>query len=782
MPNFTISPTTGEGGYYPTEVAVTPTAQNLTSGDLRTILTVSGGGNVQTATITQWGIPSIVRNGSGTVPATGDTLSYTIHTHYPFCFKDVPGYVTITDSNGNSYSPNTQYEAALSEGVTFFIAVGNNPSATTRNSGTFYMGHYYDNALSTTYTAPIYFEQAASTGEDYLNVTPSAYAFDWDDSGTTRATITVDASRQWSASLTSGAYYEIVGTGAETVTIVTKDENQTSSSLKEDTLVVTDGTITKTVSLRQLRRPRFVCNDDGGTLSVNPTGETMSFTLTSDYNWYFNPPLTVYIFGEYQGSPYTLPTSLEQEGPSPSGKTFTLTWSANTGNIRNDSLNVDYVRLNGTTGSAYRNFSNAQQMYIEVPRISVSPSGMVFDWWEETGDTQSFSVSTNQSSWDYSVSHNLQDFTFVKDGNYLRVTPVITHTSTNFGVAQRYATITFSAGTATTTVTVTQLRKPSVNAPTGVDKGIPASGGTREVVITSDYNWWLTTEFATNSYLTVEKSGEEVDIFDYENPYGPVSNESFDFIWEQNLTNDNRPANGQGCFYVRYNDRSGNLRTDGGSSCGWRQSASTEPAPYLIITTTPSTGMTFNSAGTASIGKKLEVSASTDWVVTSKPDWMILSESPLLTRVVTGGTSGNTPMYPKPVENSGASRSGIVTVSGGGLTASSATITQEQGAPPAPAWNADPTDFEELPSWASDTLEVAITAATVWTIQKEGDFDGEWIHILSPSSSGSAGESTLQFYIEANNSGAPRSGLIKIISPTESNAVKLIIYVDQLYP
>ena len=788
---FNFSKTGGTGGYLAEEVVVTPVAVNTTSGDNVCIATVQGGGRSWPVTITHFGVPAIrLVSGSTSVPANGDTLYYEIDTHYPFCFKNVPAFVTISDSNGRTYVADTQYADTLAEGTTFYIQVGANTGVTTRTSGSFYMGHYYPDAngtLSTTYTAPITFSQAAGATAA-ISLSPSTIVFDWDDETGDTKTITVTSTVSWTASLPSNSHYEIVGSatgasGTGTIVLQPKTANGTSSNKYNDTLTVTGVGVTATATLTHYRQPVINALTGSGQINIPATGGSLDISITSDYNWWFeqksgqyqDPAFsTAYMELTDNGTVVTPPLSSSSPALAvPNGKTYGVTWTLNNGVPRNDSLNVKYAKLGGGTADASTNISRVHQDYVVVPSISIDPSTLVFDWWEGTGDTRSIYVSTNQGSWDYEVGHNIGDFTFTKDGNYLRITPTGTHTSTLPGVAKRYATLNFSAGTATATGRTEQYRKPSINPATGASREIPASGGTRELLITSDYDWWVVTQFETNSYLTVEKGGTQVSVFDPNSPYGPVSYEGFDFIWDENQTGDERPPLGQACFEMRYKNRSGGTRTDGGSDCGWKQSAATVPVVYTISVSP--TGASVSSG--ANMLYTAEVTASNDWSLSTDVDWLRWYSESLGRTPMTGGTSGTTTIYRRIDENSGSSRTGTTTFTCG--TASTTYVVQQAAGYVAPSWAASPDSFDE-PSQTSQTLEVTITAATGWTTQKGGDFDGDWINILQAT--GTAGVSTLYFYITQNSSGAPRSGWIKIISPTEGYITKLTILIDQDYP
>lgn len=800
MPNFTISPTTGAGGYLATEVSVTPTSQNTTTNDRTTIVSVQGGSATKQAQVVHFGIPSLVLvEGSTNVPANGGTLKYQIKTHYPFIFKNIPSWVHITDSNGNIYTGDTRYNANLTEGRYFFFSVDANSTPSQRQSTNFYMGHYYtgSESPSTTYTAPISLTQPAGATE-YLNVNPVSVVFDWDDSGSTSQVITISSNVSWVATLNDTRnHYQIVGastgTGNGTITLKTRDINPMTAEKIPASVTISGASITKNVSIEQLRQPRLIYNGTTtlGEITIPDTGGSINVVLTSDYIWWFeqasgqhqNPSFsTQYMTLTDNGTPVVPPLNSSSAFQSqPSGKTYGITWTLNDGQPRNDSLNFAYLRSNNTQGYGYRNFSNVHQDYVVVPRISVDTDNLIFDWWDNTATTRSIRVTTNQPEWTYTTSHNLGEFTFVKNGNYLEITPVGQNSSN--GAAAKYVDITFSANSVTCTGKATQYSRPSVREVSGgISKTIPATGATIPMYVTSNYDWWIVTGFETDSYLSVWKGESQVSVFDSNNPYGALAGtESFDFVFAANNTSDNRPPNGLSYFQVRYYDRSGNTRTDGWETNGWQQLASETPVADSIVLYSGSsvtTGGVVSSA--ASLTTSINVVATNNWTL-SKPaadTWYDWYKSIGGATPATGGTEGTTTLYRKILGNSGSSRTGTTTFTCG--TASTTyTLTQEATAPTPPVptqWSANPANFYELEPYASPTLQTEITAPAAWTASTEWS---SWIQILTYN--GNAGTTTFSFYVTANNSGGPREGNIQIKDGNGVTRITINVEQDELY-
>lgn len=156
------SPTAGTPGE--TTVNVSAIWWNSSDSFNRTgTMTVKTSDNALTETfnVIQGYEPTIEQvGGSTTVPQTGSTLIYTIHTEYDVVFQNVPSYVTIKDASGNTYTQGQRIAAEVANNNLFRITVPRNETGVDRTSGDFNMGHYINNTLSTR-TRPIFFKQTA---------------------------------------------------------------------------------------------------------------------------------------------------------------------------------------------------------------------------------------------------------------------------------------------------------------------------------------------------------------------------------------------------------------------------------------------------------------------------------------------------------------------------------------------------------------------------------------------------------------------------------------------
>lgn len=406
-----------------------------------------------------------------------------------------------------------------------------------------------------------------------------------------------------------------------------------------------------------------------------------------------------------------------------------------------------------------------------IPSISISPSALTFDWWQNSGTTEDILVLARPAGipWDYRATHNLEDFEFEKWGNqYFRVALKRTQ---NTGTGTRYVDLTFSADSVTTSGRVTQYHKPSIYSPPGQDLIVPASGGTRELYVSSEYEWWLITNFDTTGQtpeVHAELNGTPVDIFNNINHQAPTG-QSYNIVFSQNNETTLRPINGYGYFEIRYLDRSGNTRTDGENISGWRQSGYTTPVEADYISITP-TAATITSAGTPSVTASFAVSANTDWIISSKPAWIGFVTSPLMGSPITAGTSGVTTIYPSATTNTGTSDRETYVYFAAGYATGRTRVTQRGAVQPAQNYVVVDPDYVELPSGRTLGLDFSVSADTAWTASTQQD----WILISRTATAGTAGYTEdLTYSVLQNDTNAVRNGAITVTGGTASDTISI---------
>lgn len=741
---FTIYPSSGTGN---ANLDIRATQQNNTTNDRVAVVSITNGVVTKTVTATQFGKPSITGLSFPiSAPATGSAYTFTVHTHYNVQFRNKPDWVKIDDGQGNYISSATTISAETANGKTYNLTVEPNADNNSRTAS-FGMYHYmYGNLMSDYVSMGVSQPQGA---EDYITV-PSTVALDWDDSSNAK-TIPVNANVTWSASIDNTTDFTLAG-GQGYVTVRANASNS-GSTRKSTTLSITSTkagfSYTATCVVTQFRQPT-ISIVDGGT--VPPTGGSKSVRVVSDYYWWIKP--TVMPETPTANIPYiTMRGKTAGQNMAPTdGANYTLTWTSNDGNIRNDNLYVGYLKTDNSTTGRSATYANYMQENEASETIDVIPARI-----PESG--------------------------YASSGGGVYTVQVVTGRKWQLNGTPQHCTVNPSSGSGNTTVTIT----------------VPSS-----TVSGSSYHWVENIYFVTNDAGT--PASKYVSVWQYDNYREPVylvvepANVDLSTSGAANNITFTVSANTQ--WSAVFEDWIHMSPTTGGTgytthsfsvdeNTGAERNGSIEFTPFgagmsvdriyvsQVSGTTPvvvdsiSLGSSGKSIGSGtSVLNSVYVTASTAWNITSSPSWITWS--------TTAATAGTQFINWSADANTGSSRTGTTTFVAG---TASATYTVEQDGvyvPPTPTWVASPDEFEE-PSQTSQTLYVDVTAATSWYIQKSGDADANWVNILYPTSTQAAGTSQIVFYITQNSSGAPRSARIDIVSATD-NQVKLTVFVDQDYP
>lgn len=760
---FTISPTSGTGDG---TIRVTPNGNNLTTEDRISTLSVNG----QSVAIRQWGVPCVSGNTTISAPATGATYQIVVHTHYQVQFRNKPDWITIDDGQGNYISSSTTISAAVANGKTYNITVSPNATNNQRSTTDFGMYHYFHSTLQSSYVQISVTQPQGA--EDYIVIT-STSALDWDD--TNAKSITINANVPYTTSNSNTTDFTLAG-GNGYVTIRANDTN-TGQTLKTTTISVVSTKAsfpyTATCVVTQYRRPRISVV---GSSTVPNTGGTRYIEVNSDYYWWLSPTVSPDTNAYYNYISMSAKTADANMAPVPSTHTYSLDFNANDGlSTRNVGLYVGYLKLdNSTTGRSSQSASFTQETIVSDTFV-VSPTRI-----PETG--------------------------YASSGGGVYTVQITTNRSWGLNSTPSYCTVSPSSGSGSATVTITippatrsgssyhlveNIYFVTTDGGAIVDERVSVFQGDRYVgssAITLNQSYF---EFSASSV-----AGQVVQVtspiytwtahciddwLDASNAFtGGTGTTSWQFDVAQNYTSSDRTGH---IVFSANGDASAATLTV-------KQFAEVQQ-DFLVLTTVPSTGITFASGSSSSIGKRFEVSASTDWVVVSKPAWISLNSSTFLDSPVTGGTSGTSTIYPKTSINEGAERSGIVTISGGGLTASSATITQASG-------YTEPV-YDDIVIEPEDDLTAIPATGGVFSIYVENDganaedweinYDGEieeWAKILECPNTGScdtmydfvAGNQGYVYLYVQPNGGDIRSGTISI-APTASSRQPHTLTIQQ---
>ena len=141
--------------------------------------------------------------------------------------------------------------------------------------------------------------------------------------------------------------------------------------------------------------------------------------------------------------------------------------------------------------------------------------------------------------------------------------------------------------------------------------------------------------------------------------------------------------------------------------------------------------------------RTVDVASNVAWSASSNSSWL----------TITSGASGNgngTVAFTA-VANPGAGRTGPITVTGGGLTA---TVSVPQDAVSAASLTLNPTS--QTVAAGGETRSVAVTTTVAWTAVS----DSTWLTITAGASGSNNG--TVTYAAAANNTGSARSGTITV--------------------
>jgi hypothetical protein len=396
-------------------------------------------------------------------------------------------------------------------------------------------------------------------------------------------------------------------------------------------------------------------------------------------------------------------------------------------------------------------------------------------------DTGSISVNTalawSASSSDTWLTITSQDWG-VGDG-------VVNYSVSANGGQERSGTITFSSGGFTEVFTVSQLASASLSVSPGF-RNHSKDSGTGQITVTSDVSWsaaanepWITITSGSNGYLdgtisysilanpgtnrsgtiTVTGQGVSDTFIVYQSsgfvlslnptseefpPQGGsgnidiISNVSWTISKDQDwITVHSRP-NGSGSDIINYSVdentsgvRSGTITISGG---GMTHSFTiNQLSPSIIIS--PTSRSYSNAGGTGSVS----VASNVSWTAEGSHKWIT---------VIYGETgSGNGTVEYQVQPNTGAARSGSVTVSGGGA-ARSLTITQSA----ASFITINPVNRYHTHHGGQDSINV--TSNVSWAAVSE-----KWITIVNGETGSDDG--TVEYQVQPNTGGY-RSGIISI--------------------
>ncbi|MDR1151670.1 MAG: hypothetical protein LBK72_04200 [Bifidobacteriaceae bacterium] len=613
-------------------------------------------------------------------------------------------------------------------------------------------------------------------------------------SGGSRSVFVDAGGAAWSAS--SSASWLTVSPASSSGTTLSLTASSLNGGQREAAVTVTSGTRSATITVSQVdiddcasatsTACEFAIDGDIGTA-------TGSLERGSDRDWWRLVPTTSGtwtvrasgvgdVYGTVMGASGDM---IRTDDDSAGNLQFLLTWDAVAGQTY-------YIEIRNFTSSDATVNTGVYTLRAAPARVGLSTEA-----WDASVDGDSVTVT---------VTSNTREFTARTSANWLTVSPtsgdnalagqVVTLTAAATSEPARTGTVTFTAGTAARTLTVTQVGTPATiavlpesatvsGAPVSqvvrvsVSRGtwtvrsqpswvtiMPTTGVSGDVHIDIDGNGGgersgtivFAAGDATAEVLIVQSAGEMTLAPSEWRPPGTASQRSAELVSDLPWSVESAPP------WLRVTPGSGGPGSQTLSLSASDNPGTQERSGTLVITAGPLTqAMTIVQPGTTSIvvgpspwSAPASASTTTAWVDTDGSAWHVSSSSPWLTVEPTSGV-GSGPVTLTAAANPGAARQGEVVFATG--TDTSTMAVSQAAAPTGIA--VTPTRWE--PSYASSSTEVELSLSYgTWVVQSKPS----WVNVAPDG--GVAGPVTLS---AGANSGGAREGTVVFAANGETASV-----------
>jgi hypothetical protein len=219
--NFKYRPTSGTRWAY---LDVAALSVNTTSENKVSRIVFTNGYKSCETVVKQKYRPYFIMTGSS-IPSTGGSLDFVVHTEYDIVFLHVPSWITISKGS-TTYTQGQRITASDADGQTFRITAANNPGQSRVVNDTFNMSHYIrDNVQSEVQ----YFSFIQNGNTQAPNITIEPLLF---EVAATASTVSVDLIVQ---NCTFGRY-ETSTAGTFTITASGPVSNRITLSFSPNTL------------------------------------------------------------------------------------------------------------------------------------------------------------------------------------------------------------------------------------------------------------------------------------------------------------------------------------------------------------------------------------------------------------------------------------------------------------------------------------------------------------------------------------------------------------------
>lgn len=214
---------------------------------------------------------------------------------------------------------------------------------------------------------------------------------------------------------TNFTYQPTTGRGNGTIKVTAKSNNENGAD-RITTLTITNGAVSKNVTIKQKYRPYFVLN---GSSVIPATGGSVSYVIHTEYDIVFtNVPDWITIS---QNGTAISPGQTLTPGEA-DNKTFTFTAAANTGEARSGNSMTMRHYISGTLSNYVSYFSFSQEATEIVKDITLSSTAATVT---SASTSYTISVTTENCSFcgmTYTNSNSDFPVNAVKSGNNIRLT------------------------------------------------------------------------------------------------------------------------------------------------------------------------------------------------------------------------------------------------------------------------------------------------------------------------------------------------------------------------
>ena len=562
-----------------------------------------------------------------------------VKTHYTVQFYNKPDWVIIDDGQGNQITSAQTISANIANGKTYNFTVLPNTTNNSRSTSNFGLYHLVNGVRQNSFDeVSITQPQGAS---DYIVISP--IALDWDSTGT--KALNIQANVPYTVSHSNTSEFTLGGsTGSETIKA---NAQNTGNILKTDIVSVVSTKasfpFTATCEVTQYRQPRIQLNSSG---TINPTGGTGSVWVASDYYWWIQPPVAPDNASSYitmEGK--TAGTNLEPT----SGSAYTLTWTSNDGNIRNNNLYVGYNKTDGTTGqsSSYATFT---QDRAATTALTVSPSRVPSTGYVDSGGGVYVVEVITDRPWKLNNTPlvcTVSPSSASAGTNVTITVPQATHTSSSYRLVDHIYFVTNDGGQiASDDVTVWQYDNyPAEDYIILTPSAGTANSGTSviygQVKVSASTDWTITYNVSWLGFYDTQFNGHLVE--------SGVAGETT--IYRRTVTNSGGTRTGTATFTAGNASATYTLSQ---SAAGWTAS----PSEFSGNTAIP--------AQSSSITNKVFLTAPAPWTAQTSDTWIHILHQSMQDREIDFYCDNN----------SGSARDGSIEIVSGGNTVLTIPIHQ----------------------------------------------------------------------------------------------------------